>query len=1377
MSAITAAVDDYVSRLKCRSDEQRVQAAQELSRFVSYDLKEVPPEATQLFYEKFDRALFELAYSQESSDMKAAIFIIVCLAKDERNVDTARLIRHANYLRNMLPSTDASVMEMAARAGGYMALWSSGLYASEYLDFEMKCAFEWLQATNADKSDLKRLAAVLILKELADVTPTFFFQHVSAFFDCIFGAIKDSRASTRENAVSALRAALVVTSQRETEQQQKDYFYKLCYEEALHCFNEAKTAQHIVAEDRMHSGLLIVNELLRSANVEWESRLNGNYVTSLFKPLAISSVPASNQRDTDDVISRLVAPFNVVLFESKTCRTQVSENYDEICMGVLRCRSAKSIYNMNIILQLIPRLVAFNVAAFDAKRNAQYEASLFKFIALMTRALKQDAEPQLRHLIEPMLSSGLSTSLISALLEIAECMPSLNMDIQDGLLRQLYQVLLRCPVPSKLLPPPLLEAPQMPMTITDPVPVTLALKVLNSFTFQTHSLEVFLKHVSEGYLNCVHVDVRLESVRCIAHILVPFVENFAKVRVIQDHLPLLRLIGDVLTRLVTAGVTDQEKIIRLTVLKSMSENELFYPHLAQAELLQLLSLALQDEDYEIRELVVSLVCRLSGINPALVMPTLRRVLLQIYSALMYSGLSRSEEQSARLFTQLAGGAPKFMKPYMQSAYEILIPKLKSSSQSDVVISTLNAIGELANIVSAELPKQLKVLMPILIEFLQDSSSYQKRKMTVWTLGKIVESTGYVMKPFQEFPELLGILLRFLKTEQMREIRREVRPTIRVLGFIGALDPYKQKVYSGAVDTAANSTGLALSMPDVKDIKDPKQEITQWFHWERCSLEEYYPALALVNLMSILSDASLSQHHTIVVNAALLIFKALNLKCLPFMDQVIPNFIKVIRTSDLNMRMFLFQQLGVLTSVVKQHIKPYLKEIFDLIKEFWSPDAPIRLTIIMLVEQLAMALGSEFKPYVAEIIPPMLRVFVHDSSDGLGVTAKLLDAFQATALVLEPYFHLILPPMLKLFYRPNVPLIVRKLAIDTVDILGENMSLSSYASRIMQAVIRALDLVPELHVNAMNLICTLVIHMGSGFLVFRTVVDSAMTRNHIVLPRYEALINRVLQGVSVDPLKDVYYRKKIRERHERIVREQLMAETELKNAPCNYMCLQKAWDVSRCVSKDDWIDWLNRFSIELLKESPFPALRACHSVAQNYYPLARRVDLFNPAFASCWTELPDNYQNELTMSLQQALSCDGSPEITQTILNLAEFLDHSDKGALPVDSKLLGRKAIETRAYAKALRYEENEFLHEGTPEILESLISINNMLQLQEASIGVVEYARKKDIKVSIKERWYEKLHDWEKALDAYERKQEMNANDMELTLGRMRCLEALGDW
>ncbi|KAG8505591.1 Serine/threonine-protein kinase mTOR [Galemys pyrenaicus] len=76
-----------------------------------------------------------------------------------------------------------------------------------------------------------------------------------------------------------------------------------------------------------------------------------------------------------------------------------------------------------------------------------------------------------------------------------------------------------------------------------------------------------------------------------------------------------------------------------------------------------------------------------------------------------------------------------------------------------------------------------------------------------------------------------------------------------------------------------------------------------------------------------------------------------------------------------------------------------------------------------------------------------------------------------------------------------------------------------------------------------------------------------------------------------------------------------------------------------------------------------------------------------------------------------------------------------------------------------------------------SVPSINNKLQQPEAAAGVLEYAMKHFGELEIQATWYEKLHEWEDALVAYDKKMDTSKDDPELMLGRMRCLEALGEW
>ena len=57
--------------------------------------------------------------------------------------------------------------------------------------------------------------------------------------------------------------------------------------------------------------------------------------------------------------------------------------------------------------------------------------------------------------------------------------------------------------------------------------------------------------------------------------------------------------------------------------------------------------------------------RLSNLNPAFVMPTLRKVLIQISTELEYSGIGRNKEQSAKLLGHLISNAPKLVRPYQK----------------------------------------------------------------------------------------------------------------------------------------------------------------------------------------------------------------------------------------------------------------------------------------------------------------------------------------------------------------------------------------------------------------------------------------------------------------------------------------------------------------------------------------------------------------------------------------------------------------------------------------------------------------------------------------------------------------------------------------
>ena len=196
-------------------------------------------------------------------------------------------------------------------------------------------------------------------------------------------------------------------------------------------------------------------------------------------------------------------------------------------------------------------------------------------------------------------------------------------------------------------------------------------------------------------------------------------------------------------------------------------------------------------------------------------------------------------------------------------------------------------------------------------------------------------------------------------------------------------------------------------------------------------------------------------------------------------------------------------------------------------------------------------------------------------------------------------------------------------------------------------------------------------------------------------------------------------------------------------------LRRAWDSSSRSTKEDWLEWMRHVSVEMLRQSPSPALRACLELASTRPRTAR--DLFCASFASCWSGLSQNGRDALVRALESAFGAPTiPPEIVGTLLNLAEFCEH-DERPLPVEARTLGAIAERCRAYAKALHYKETEFVT-SPAACVEAIIAINNRLQLPEAAMGVLVYAQA-HLRLEIKEGWYEKLGQWENALDAHRRK------------------------
>jgi len=510
------------------------------------------------------------------------------------------------------------------------------------------------------------------------------------------------------------------------------------------------------------------------------------------------------------------------------------------------------------------------------------------------------------------------------------------------------------------------------------------------------------------------------------------------------------------------------------------------------------------------------------------MPSLRKTLIQLLTELEYSTSARSKEEASTLLGLLVGASQRLTRPYVVPMLNVLLPKSRDASPA-VASSIMTTLGELARVGGEDLLVQLGPLMALILDTLHDQASTVKREAALHTLGQLSSYAGYVIDPYLDHPSLLGLLIGLLKTESGQHTRREI---IRVMGTLGALDPYRHTVVEG-ISNDAYVEAFNPTDPTHPSNIGPQHD-------------EYYPTIAFSALLVVFNDPSLSEHHTAVVDAIMYIFRSLRLKVVTFLPQVLPAFLNVMRSCPVGLQEYYFQNLGQLISMVKQHVRNHLAPIMATIREFWTTttNPGLQVIIVDVIQSIALALDAEFKAYLPNLLPLMLQAFEQNlgfkEARRQNTLIRVLHAFGIFGSSLEEYLHLVIPAIVRTFEQPDVPLILRKQAMQTITQLSRKLNFADHASSIVHPIARVLSspMSPaELRTPAMEALCAILLQMGSDFVLFVGMINKvrslfrslsrscgestfaddqtrraqALVKNRIVHAHYEALVARLLKG--------------------------------------------------------------------------------------------------------------------------------------------------------------------------------------------------------------------------------------------------------------------------
>jgi len=1023
-----------------------------------------------------------------------------------------------------------------------------------------------------------------------------------------------------------------------------------------------------------------------------------------------------------------------------------------ISLGLLCCVSKEQ--SAPYLMRIFEILKSYlNVKdMFSRKKVSSIEPSVVICIYLIVKSFGNDVKENISELIDSLVSAGLSPALSETLYTISKEIPDLKKDIQEKLFKTLFLILIRRNYVHSGAP----GAQQLTYDIinyhesissndnNNNQVIILALEMLGRFNFNHKQIIQYFIYNIHNYLFSEQSEIRLQTVKTCFKLLKPLLKQF--VNGTSSSETLVNLIQRVLNQLLLIGTTNSNAEIRYVTLSMLNSN---YDHfLTQPNHLQRLFICLNDEVFEIRELAIFIIGRLSEQNPAYIKPRLRSLLIEQLNNLENSDSRIYKEQSTRMLSHINTTSPKFACLYSSIMLNTLINKLKDQEITNkYMITVLYAIGLVVRVSENKVRDNLDFLFPILLEIIQDSSNSFKREVGLWTLGQVIDNTGCVVDPYWKYKNLLEILLNIFRAEQSIYARREAT---KVLGLVGAVDPYEHKIKIGLIDQSGSDyLNDNTSQQEAHDLNCAELLINQ-----SLSLDNFYLAVAITNMLKIIKDVSLSTHHIPTIEGVNFMFVTFTSRCIPFIHQVFPLYLSLIKNSEHQIREAIFCQLCSLVPIVKDHIKEYLDQLFLFIKEYWEVNAH-QQSLINLVEQIAVSLKTEFKQnLLPKLLPNILKSFCNDKSTDKQVTLKILSLIQKFDNNSQDFLSVIMPRILIIFEDNDYPVNVRERALKTVKILSTNLDLTNFYSMILQPSIRVHQSNPDLKDSVRDLIYSL---------VNKYEPDKELMKN--ILAQHKIFPKKNSFPPDRDE-NDIYESsRKINHNSSRI--------STTKKPIIFTSTLERIFSSNLNIGVKS-SDYVKQIFIDLLNDTPSTALKAFLNISRSYDQLPK--DVFNAAFYSCWTQNKDS-QMKIVKDLEKILTTDNIPEVITMILNLVEFMDHTDC-EFPIDLNLLSETAINQRAYAKALRFKENEFLQNPSYKTLESLVYINNKLRQQPAVNGIMKYAEKHyEIDFKMKEQWHEKQHKWENAKSAYQLKLESNPNDIQSIVGLMRCLEMLGEY
>ncbi|KAJ2349704.1 phosphatidylinositol kinase- protein kinase tor1, partial [Coemansia sp. RSA 2671] len=903
--------------------------------------------------------------------------------------------------------------------------------------------------------------------------------------------------------------------------------------------------------------------------------------------------------------------------------------------------------------------------------------------------------------------------------------------------------------------------------------LVLALSTLSDFDFSEENLSEFVRLNVLQYLTHTDATVRKQTIYAVSKIVLSDPVYTTPVGTGAE------VISQVVLGLITAAVADRDIDVRLTAITVLNENSLFDFHMGRAQNIQKLLLLLNDEVFDLRLIAVAAAGRLARVNPALLLPTLRRMVTQILTEFELAQGCNEREECLQLLITLAQAAEHWVRPFVDSILNAVTPHI-NDSPPQLASKLFDIVAALARAGGSDLAPYHEGLLNSIILALNDLSSAPKRMSALYALQDCISYSGLSIDPQTKYQPLFLSLARMIKSEP-EDKRIDIT---RVIGSIGAADRRRYKIslsnVASTVPVIAPVSGDDLiKLPEVRK-KDgrrvkkarryggPSPNVMTVFNGDKPQEymvagvpvrtygrpfidNDYYVEVSVVALLRILDNPTDVAFHHMAAEALVQVFYHLPSAQDVYLDRILPAVLRAMELVPPGHSNPFINSLRQLVGAARQLAIPYASSLLNLIGAELPAEEYGQLALIRLIEVVTYSLSGNLGEHVSKVVLFLVGVIEKDETLTRKPTIDALHALQVISPSLETFLFLVIPRLLSLLNPSASFSVVVEPALLCISSIVTAVNCTSFALRVVHKLDHLLQcpLSQQLQVAVVDVLCTLMEQLQGEFLLFMPTLRATMTKvgiaHHERYEQYSALLYSNML-IPHDPKRALPLP---RSESMQVDSEGIFGLSGSRKLEVNENMLRLSWDVPQRMLRENWDDWMNKFSVELIRQSSSPALRACLGLAPKHPKLSG--ELFNAAFISCWNEISAEHRQGIANMFQEIAQLpDMSADILKSMLRLADLMERNRQPPF-VSSKLLGEYADRCYSLAKELRYREAEWVDNKDYDTIEKLIELNQNLDLNDSALGMLNYVRKEQPHIYNSDQWRLRLQQWDETLGAHE--------------------------